>query len=53
MTTKVYAITFKSGKRCTCICMEEASDAENEESIRNGFCGNVATIERVRSKEDE
>lgn len=44
MTTSVYSIQFKDGKRCTCICVEPASDAENEASIRDGFCGKVESV---------
>lgn len=55
MSTSVYAIKFNSGKRCTCICMEPASDEENEASIRDGFCGKVESVAVInkRSEEDE
>lgn len=53
MTTQVYELKFKDGKKCRCIATEPATDEENMVSIVDGFCGKVESIEPMRRPDSD
>ena len=52
MTTQVYELKFKDGKKCRCIATEPATDEENMASIVAGFCGKVEASKPMERKDE-
>ena len=48
MTTQVFQLEFKDGKRCTCIAMARLSEKEHKDNLRRRFGDKLKRVEGVK-----
>ena len=51
MTTQVYELKFKDGKKCRCIATEPATDEENMESIKRNMESIIESVKPLRTED--